>query len=228
MSKRRKLLVPILTAAAIVIAVLIGPAFHLHPQPPRRVAQLLHFSHAMIAAVVLICLFSLIWDALAKDSAPTVSSESRASRGFHVIVLNLAVLLLILPVPGLTRRVLPASPILSALGLTIEIAGILFALWARRVLGANWSGEVRIATGHQLIRSGPYALIRHPIYTGVLAMYLGAAVVSGEVHAPIAFAVILTLYIRKLRLEEQILAANFGPAWADWRRHSWALLPPIL
>ena len=182
----------------------------------------------MLAAIALICLFSIYWDAAAKNTAPAQSSESPWSRRFHLIVLNLSVLLLILPIPGLTRRFLPTRPILEALGLAIEIAGIAFAIWARRHLGANWSGEVRIATGHQLVRTGPYQYLRHPIYTGVLAMYLGAMLVSGQLHALIAMAVIALAYLRKLRLEEKILSQNFGPAFDDYRRHSWALLPPLL
>ena len=188
---------------------------------------LFHLSPAMLAAIALIALFSVFWSAVSKNSAPTQSSESFWSRRLHLIVLNLGVLLLILPVPGLTRQILPASHLLEALGLVIESAGILFAIWARRHLGRNWSGEVRIATDHQLIRSGPYQFIRRPIYTGVLAMYLGAMLVSDQLHALIAMAVITLAYLRKLRLEEQILSQNFGPAWDDYRRHSWALLPPI-
>ena len=113
------------------------------------------FPRGMMIAIALICFFSIYWSAAAKDSAPTQSSESVWSRRLHLIVLNSAVLLLIFPVPGLTRRFLPSIRILTALGLAIEIAGILFAFWARRHLGRNWSGAVRIAAGHQLVRSGP-------------------------------------------------------------------------
>jgi protein-S-isoprenylcysteine O-methyltransferase Ste14 len=193
----------------------------------RSIAQSLHFSSAMLASIALICLFSIFWNRAAKSAAPTQSSESTWSRQFHLIVLNLGVLLLILPVPELTRQILPASHLLQALGLAIECAGIVFATWGRHHLGANWSGEVRIATGHQLIRTGPYQFIRHPIYTGFLAMYLGAMLVSGQLHALIAMAIITLAYLRKLHLEEQILSQNFGPAWDDFRRHSWALLPPL-
>jgi protein-S-isoprenylcysteine O-methyltransferase Ste14 len=185
------------------------------------------FPRGMMIAIALICFFSIYWSAAAKNSAPTQSSESAWSRRLHLIVLNSAVLLLIFPVPGLTRRFLPASRILTAAGLAVEIAGILFAFWARRHLGRNWSGEVRIATGHQLIRSGPYKTIRHPIYTGVLAMYAGVMLVSGQIHALLAFLIITVTYWRKLRLEEKILSENFGPDWDSWRRATWALVPPL-
>jgi protein-S-isoprenylcysteine O-methyltransferase Ste14 len=188
---------------------------------------LLNFSPGMLAAIALIVLFSVYWSIASKSSAPALSSESRLSRQIHVIALNLSVLVLILPVPGLARRFLPAGLLLQAIGLVLETAGILFAIWARRHLGANWSGEVRVATGHQLIRSGPYARIRHPIYTGVLAMYAGTMLVSGELHALLAVAIITLLYLRKLGQEEKILSTAFGPDYAVYRRDSWALIPPL-
>jgi len=196
--------------------------FHAHTVP-----GILHFSRGVAAAILLVALFDLYWSAAAKNSAPAQSSESRSSRGLHLAVLNGGVLLLILPVPGLTHRFLPASPLLTPLGLAVEMAGIAFAIWSRRHLGFNWSGEVRLASGHQLVRSGPYAHIRHPIYTGVLLMYLGVMLVSGEIHALIAVAVIVLAYLRKIGLEDKLLAQNFGSDWDAWRRASWALLPPI-
>lgn len=211
--------------AGAVGGVIGGALAHGHQPTPRTLPTLLQWPPAMALAVALICLFSIAWSIAARNSAPSQSSESTGSRRLHLIVLNSAVLLLILPVPGLTRRFLPASRVLTVLGMAIEIAGILFAFWARSHLGRNWSGEVRIATGHQLIRSGPYKRLRHPIYTGVLAMYAGAMLVSGQIHALLATVIITVAYWRKLRLEEEVLSANFGPAWDEWRRDTWALVP---
>jgi protein-S-isoprenylcysteine O-methyltransferase Ste14 len=138
--------------------------------------------------------FSTYWSIAAKDSAPTKTAESVWSRQLHLVLVNGGVLLLILPVPGLRRRFLPVGHLLVAAGLLIEAAFILFAVWARRQLGSNWSGEVRIATQHQLVRSGPYRYLRHPIYTGVLGMYCGVALVSGEIHAPLALVIVTLAY----------------------------------
>jgi hypothetical protein len=66
------------------------------------------------------------------------------------------------------------------------------------------------------------------IYTGVLAMYAGVMLVSGEIHALLAFLIIAVAYWRKLRLEEKILSTNFGPDWDSWRRKTWALVPPLI
>ncbi|MGB6158342.1 MAG: isoprenylcysteine carboxylmethyltransferase family protein [Acidobacteriaceae bacterium] len=224
MTRTTKTFLKMLIAGAV--GAIIGGTLVAH-HTASTVPTRLIFPRGMMLAIALICFFSIYWSAAAKDSAPTQSSESVWSRRLHLIVLNSAVLLLILPVPGLTRRFLPASRILTVAGLAIEIAGILFAFWARRHLGRNWSGEVRIATGHQLVRSGPYKTIRHPIYTGVLAMYAGVMLVSGQIHALLGFLIIAVAYWRKLCLEEKILSTNFGPDWDSWRRETWALVPPL-
>ncbi len=224
MSKRGKTVLQMILAGAV--GGVVGARLAAH-RTPSTAPAMLHFSHGMLAAIALIVLFSIYWSIASKDSAPAQSSESVGSRQFHVVTLNLAVLLLMFSVPGLAHRFLPAHRLLTGAGLVIEGAGIAFAIWARRILGANWSGEVRIASGHELVRRGPYRWIRHPIYTGILAMYLVAMLVSGEVHAAIAMVVIILLYLRKIGLEEKILAGNFGTAWEQWRRESWALLPPV-
>lgn len=192
---------------------------------PKAVHTQLALSAEMLVSVTLWVLFSVYWSIAAKDSAPAKTSESKWSRQLHLILVNGALLLLVLPIPGLTRRFLPSSHILVAAGLIIQAAFILLAVWARRHLGSNWSGEVRIAAEHQLVRSGPYRLIRHPIYTAVLGMYCGTSLVSGEIHAPIALVIVTLAYWRKIHLEEQALSKTFGSDFDAYRRDSWALVP---
>jgi hypothetical protein len=72
--------------------------------------------------------------------------------------------------------------------LAVEAMGLLLAIWALRHLGRNWSGEITIKVELQLIRSGPYKLLRHPIYTGLLAIYAGTVLVTGEWLAIIGLA----------------------------------------
>jgi protein-S-isoprenylcysteine O-methyltransferase Ste14 len=215
----RAMRVPLKLGAVVIAGVYISR--HI---PPSVRAQL-QFPRGMMLAVALLCLFSVYWSIAAKDSAPTKTSESKWSRGLHLFLVNGAVLLLIFPIPGLTRRFLPDNHFVVAVGLAIEAAFILLAVWARLHLGTNWSGEVRVAAGHQLIRSGPYRFIRHPIYTAVLGMYCGVAIVSGEIHAPIALVIVTLAYWRKIRMEERAMAATFGANHEAYRRDTWALVP---
>jgi protein-S-isoprenylcysteine O-methyltransferase Ste14 len=75
---------------------------------------------------------------------------------------------------------------------------------------------------------GPYRFVRHPIYTALLAMYAGAATVSGQLHALIGLALAVFAYLRKIRLEEANLMNAFGADYRDYRRETGALFPGLL
>ena len=165
----------------------------------------------LIPALVLWVIFSLYWGIAGLNSAPTKSSESWVSTYFHQFMLGAALLLLILPVPGLNGWFLPERlHFLVVAGAIVQAAFLLLAVWARRHLGRNWSAEVRIAMDHQLICTGPYRFLRHPIYTAMLGMFLGTAIASCQVHALVGLALLVVAYLRKTRLEDQILAQTFG------------------
>jgi protein-S-isoprenylcysteine O-methyltransferase Ste14 len=163
---------------------------------------------------------------MAKGAAAVKNSESKASRGFHVFLANVAVLLEIAPIRGL-GRLLPLTFLSLAAGLGVEFLGLSLAIWARRALGSNWSGEISIKVEHQLIRSGPYRRLRHPIYTGLLAMYVGTAVVAGTGLAVVGVAIAGFAYWRKIRLEENSLDLAFGAEYETYRRETWALVPGL-
>jgi protein-S-isoprenylcysteine O-methyltransferase Ste14 len=170
--------------------------------------------------------FSLYWEALAKAAAAAQSAESKGSRGIHVFLTNAALILEMVPLRGLSRFVPLSTPVMVA-GLAVEAIGLALAIMARRHLGRNWSGEISIKVNHQLIRSGPYRMLRHPIYTGLLTMYAGTAVVVGTWLALAGFALAVLAYVRKIRLEEANLKVAFGVDYEAFRRESWALLPGL-
>jgi hypothetical protein len=135
-------------------------------------------------ALLLWIVFSVYWTIASRNSAQTKSSEPILSTTFHQLMLSAALILLIWPVPGLTGWFLPQRfHFLVAAGAIIQAAFILLAVWARRHLGSNWSAEVRIGVDHQLVRTGPYGFLRHPIYTAMLGMFLGTAIASSQYHA---------------------------------------------
>jgi len=170
--------------------------------------------------------FSIYWGIAGRNSAPAKTPESRASKWFHQIVLNLAIILLFAPVPGLTAWFLPEHPrSLVLIGALVQAAFVALAVWARRHLGRNWSGEVRIGEGHELIRTGPYRLLRHPIYTAMLGMFLGTAIASTQYHALLGLGILVLAYLRKTHLEERILHETFGAQYDDYRLQTWRLVP---
>ena len=183
----------------------------------------IYFFRAAVAGWVI---FSLYWEYAARNAAPAKSAESKASRALHVTLSNTAALLAIAPIRG-AGRALPASMLVMSLGLAIEAAGLWLAIWSRIHLGRNWSGEISVKVDHELIRSGPYGRLRHPIYTGLLAMYVGGALVTGEWLAMIGVALALFAYWRKIRLEEANLHSAFGANYDAYRQATWALVPGI-
>ena len=110
-------------------------------------------------------------------------------------------------------------------GAVLTAVGVGFAIWARHHIGRNWSGQVTIRREHELIRTGPYAHIRHPIYTGLIVAVAGTAIVIGEHRALTALALILLGFTFKGKREESMLENRFGPAFEEYRRRTGFFLP---
>jgi protein-S-isoprenylcysteine O-methyltransferase Ste14 len=126
---------------------------------------------------------------------------------------------------ALNRRFVPWSFWAADADVLLTAAGIAFAIWARNHIGRFWSGSVAIREDHQLIRSGPYARIRHPIYTGILVALAGTALLVGTYRGVLAFALILVSLIFKARREEALLTREFGAAFDEHRRRTGFFLP---
>ena len=110
-----------------------------------------------------------------------------------------------------------AIPWLQTLGLVILVASTAFAIWARLVLGTMWSYAPAAREGHELRTTGPYAITRHPIYTGITGMLIGTALASGQVAwAPVLVAGVVLLLL-KARREEDILSEVFGEDYERYR-----------
>ena len=170
------------------------------------------------------------WWIAARAVKPVARRESVASRLGHILPLAVAALLFLLPsMPGLLGERFAAPGRASYLGgVGVVLAGLVLCVWARRVLGGNWSGTVTLKHGHEIVRRGPYRLVRHPIYTGLLLMFLGSALARGEWRGLVAVAIAFAALWRKLRLEERWLGESFGPAYAEYRAATWALVPYVL
>jgi protein-S-isoprenylcysteine O-methyltransferase Ste14 len=127
----------------------------------------------------------------------------------------------------LNGRFIPYHDRIVLAGVLLTWSGVAFAIWARYHLGKFWSATVALREGHQLIRSGPYANIRHPIYTGMLTAVGGTALAVGRYRTLVAFGVILAAFIAKSRQEEKLLDAQFGSAFEEHRRHTGFFLPRL-
>jgi protein-S-isoprenylcysteine O-methyltransferase Ste14 len=125
------------------------------------------------------------------------------------------------------RAVLPHTLATGILGDFLALVGLFIAIWARVTLGGNWSARVALKEDHQLIQRGPYRVVRHPIYSGLLLMILGTAVLAGQVSGFVALGICFGGFWVKLRQEEALLTAHL-PGYSEYVRRTKALLPFIL
>lgn len=186
---------------------------------------------ARLMFIALWLMWGLYWALQARGAKPNVWAESKASRLMHVAPMMAAVLLMVWPkvLPlGLDRLILPRSAAIVGLGWLIAAAGLLFTVWARRHLAANWSADVTLKAGHELITSGPYALVRHPIYTGLLVGFLGSALALDEWRGLVAVALLGLAEWRKLRIEERAMRQQFGERYLAYAQRVSALIPYVL
>ena len=130
---------------------------------------------------------------------------------------------------GFDVRFLPASGVTESLGIVVCAAGLALAIWSRSILGRNWSGFVVIKEDHELIQCGPYNVVRHPLYTGLIVGLIGtnlALLPTGRGAARV-LVWLIAFYI-KARAEERILAQEFGEQYASYKQRVTAALIPGL
>jgi len=170
----------------------------------------------------------LYWVISARGTKRTVRRESWVSRISHVLPLIIGILLVALPhIPSalFATRILPRTFVTYWVGVTLTFLGLAFAVWARRHIGSNWSGTVTVKENHALVRTGPYAWVRHPIYTGLLLAILGTAVARGELRGVWALALCTIAFVSKLRIEERWMRQEFGEEYARYSASVPALIP---
>lgn len=154
------------------------------------------------------------WLIAARNVKQSETKEGAASRAVNRILIIAGAVLLYGPrwtnALKLNGRFLQTGPAVETVGVLVVIAGLLLALWARRRLGRNWSGIPALKIDHELIRSGPYAFLRHPIYVGIGIALAGTALAEGVWRGVAGALLICFAFWRKARLENVFLARRFG------------------
>lgn len=159
---------------------------------------------------------------------PTKKVERRVDRLLTVILMGLALALLFssrLGIGPLGTRFVPARTWVAWTGIVLTSLGVAIAIWARYCLGQFWSAQVTLKQGHQLIRSGPYQFVRHPIYSGLVLAAAGTALVVGEWRGLLALLLAFVAHSGKARREEALLATEFGEEYQSYRQTTGFLLP---
>jgi len=173
---------------------------------------------------------AIVWILGAFSTKSTARCASYASR--LVLFIPVATVCLLvrthgIPPDWLVLRLWPRTPAVELLGLALTILGCLFAVWARVTLGSNWSGLPTVRREHELITNGPYALARHPIYTGILLALAGSAIANGASGWIMAWFLVLISYTVKIRQEEQLMMETFPQDYPVYRRRVKALIPGV-
>jgi protein-S-isoprenylcysteine O-methyltransferase Ste14 len=186
----------------------------------------------MILKLILGCwyLFALFWFITMFFTKRTLTRESGRRRLRYWLLYFLAFWLLF---AGTFRQgkqafgilLLPHSVALDRMALAITVLGLAFAIWARATLGANWSGSITFKENHELIQRGPYALVRHPIYTAMLLMAIGTALAVGTAGALLSIPILFLSFWIKYRQEEALMLEHFGDAYRAYMTRVKAIIP---
>jgi protein-S-isoprenylcysteine O-methyltransferase Ste14 len=175
-------------------------------------------------------LVGIYWLVAALWAKPAARRERLLTRGVHLAIMTLACVLLFsnsARVGVLGACLLPEFAGIGWAGLCLTVAGCAFAVWARTWLGRNWSATVTRKQDHELVRSGPFAVVRHPIYAGLLLAILGTALALGQVRGLVALALAFVGWFTKARTEEQFLVEQFGDRYLRYRCEVKQLIPFI-
>jgi protein-S-isoprenylcysteine O-methyltransferase Ste14 len=174
-----------------------------------------------------------VWLIGAFATKRTIETPRGAYRIVEMIGLFLAVSLLFSGLPIfhygiLSKRFLPQIEAAAWAGFAVEAAGLVFSIWARFYLGGNWSANVTLKQGHTLVRSGPYRIVRHPIYAGFLCAILGTAIAIGEWRGLLALPLAAASWHFKAAKEERLMVQQFGEEYERYRREVKSVIPFVL
>ncbi len=178
--------------------------------------------------------FILFWGAMAVRTKKTVHKQPRGEMRLYMWPLLIGVFVM----SGLPRYLGPlailARPLAQrTMGLQWAAAGaaalgLAIAVWARIALGRNWSGEITLKEDHELVTSGPYAAIRHPIYTALILLFLGLALFIASAGAWIGLALVILSCWVKLRQEEALMLRQFPDSYPAYMARTRRLVPLLI
>jgi protein-S-isoprenylcysteine O-methyltransferase Ste14 len=188
------------------------------------------YAHSSGIAVIRVCwiIFIVGWLLGAVSTKRTIYRESSGERARYWIWLVIAYFLVfrsnILPFP-FDWLAIPHTKSSAWIGACLCVTGLVFALWARVTLGGNWSGVITLKEGHELIERGPYRVVRHPIYTGLLVMFAGTAIAIGYFGGFIGLLLLFVSFWVKLKREEDLMLKHFPDKYSAYQRRVKRIIP---
>ena len=175
--------------------------------------------------------FLLVWVLAALFTKRTVYHESGARRLRYIIPILSGWYLIFRGYrlrPPFNIHLIPETDAILVAAAILCLCGLGFCLWARAVLGRNWSGTVTLKENHELIVRGPYRLVRHPIYTGLLAMLMATWMEHSHIAGMIGLVLTFISFWIKLVQEEEVMLKQFDKQYADYQERVKRIVPFVL
>lgn len=170
----------------------------------------------------------IVWLVTSVMAKTTARKQSARSRVLHIGIEILAFLLVFdsdFRIGPLNRRFVSESAASAYSGLAVTLLGLFVTLWARFFLGRNWSANVTVKEDHELVRSGPYRFVRHPIYSGLVLALIGTAIEFGKIGCLVGVFFALIGWRLKSLVEEQFMEEQFRSEYVRYKREVKALVP---
>ncbi len=177
--------------------------------------------------------FYVLWIAWAFQSKKTQQRDSSREQLPYRVLPLAALFLMFTPAWGigwlswLFSSIAPGWIWLGWAGVTITAAGFAISIWARSCLGDNWSSAPGVKVEHQLIRSGPYRWVRHPIYTGLILALAGTALARNQWRGVIAVVMMWAAFAIKSQREEHYMRQTFGSQYREYSQTTGRLTPRL-
>jgi protein-S-isoprenylcysteine O-methyltransferase Ste14 len=127
----------------------------------------------------------------------------------------------------LGTRLTPRMGLPAQIGLALDLVGVLFAIWARLTIGRNWSNTMALKEKHELVQTGPYGIVRHPIYAGMSLAVLGTAMTTGSLASYLGFVCMLMGLLIRIQSEDRLMARQFPETHPAYRQRTKRLVPLI-
>jgi protein-S-isoprenylcysteine O-methyltransferase Ste14 len=182
--------------------------------------------------IIIACwvVFVLYWLVSAARTKRIVEKQSLAAKLAHRVPVAVGWWIVAFPrwQPPLGSIIMPDADWVRWAGVVVCLYGLYVTIWARRTLAGNWSSDVTFKQDHELIRRGPYRVVRHPIYTGLLVMLLGTAIEVGRLNCWVGIPITAVGFWIKLSQEERLLLRHFPVEYPVYQKQVKALVPFLL
>jgi protein-S-isoprenylcysteine O-methyltransferase Ste14 len=183
-------------------------------------------------SIILGCwiIFLGYWLVSAQRAKAVAEKQSLLSALAHRIPVGLGWWMLAYPglPPPMNLVLIPRTDWALVTGVMVCVFGLFITIWARRTLAGNWSSDVTFKQGHELVKTGPYRFVRHPIYTGLLVMCLGSAIEIGRLRCWLSIVVVGLGFWIKLKQEESLMLRHFPDAYPVYQKRVKALVPFVI